>query len=195
MYTNYVEFGIVEIIRKVEVAQMFEKFISELNRQGLSKSTIEGYSFDIVQYFEWLKSKEYETQITKDLLNEYTISLITKYSENTILKKIKSVIRYNRFLYQSGESSIKIEPNEIYKISKVNKSMRIRSLEITDLIRIRDKILEYQNKRDILIFELLFVIGCRISELMNIELNDKPFVFCKSAIVDITPVKINRSSA
>ncbi|BDH61468.1 tyrosine recombinase XerC [Lysinibacillus sp. PLM2] len=149
---------------------MIEEFINEMERQGLSKSTLEGYVFDIAQFFKWLKSEKLDNQITKEVLNEYKIFLTSKYSENTVLRKIKSVIRYNKFLYHIGESSKIIEPNEVIRISKVKGAMKI--MELNDLVKIRKIILEGQNKRDILLFHLLLATSCRVSELINLELDD-----------------------
>lgn len=159
---------------------MIEKFTYELERQGLSKDTIKGYSFDISQFYEWLKSKKLDNQLSKEVLIEYKIFLTYKYSRNTVLKKVKSVIRYNNYLYHIGESTIKIKPNEIITIKiepeiingKMKKNGTMKLMELNDLFRIREIILEGQNKRDILIFHLLLGTGCRTSELMNLELDD-----------------------
>lgn len=149
---------------------MIEKFISELQRRGLSKNTIVGYSFDINQFNVWLKSNKLDNSITKEILYEYIEFLTSKYSENTVYRKIKSIIRFNDFLYNFGESTVKVEIKQIYKRRK-NIEVK-RNLEINDLVRIRKVILESNNKRDILIFHILLGTGCRVSELINIEIDD-----------------------
>lgn len=171
MYTSYVEFYRMKVNKRNGVCpHMIDKFINELERQGLSKNTIKSYVFDIAQFYDWLKSKKLDPKITEEVLNEYTKFLHSEYSENTVLRKIKSVTRYNKFLYHIGESTLKIEPNEIIKIKTNNGTMRIMSFN--DLDRLRQTILEGRNKRDILIFYLLYGTCCRISELINIELDD-----------------------
>lgn len=171
MYTSYVEFYRIKVNKRNGVgAHMIEKFINELERQGLSKNTIKSYEFDIAQFCDWLKSKELDPKITEEVLTEYTIFLYSKYSENTVLRKIKSVTRYNKYLYHIEESPLVIEPNEIIKIKTNNRTMRMMSINEFD--RLRQTILEGQNKRDILIFHLLYGTCCRISELINIELDD-----------------------
>lgn len=149
---------------------MIKKFISELDKQGVSKSTIKGYSSDIAQFYEWLESKELSNQITKEVIYEYLQFLTNKYSEITALKKIKCVIKYNKFLYLNEQSSLKIELNEIIRIQK--KKGDIKLLELNDLLKLREVILECNNKRDILIFHLIFEMGCRVSELINIKLDE-----------------------
>ncbi|KGR90475.1 hypothetical protein CD30_11065 [Ureibacillus massiliensis 4400831 = CIP 108448 = CCUG 49529] len=166
---------------------MIEKFLCELKRQGLSKSTTEGYLFDIVQFYEWLKNKKLDNQITKEVLNEYIIFLTPKYSENTVLRKIKSVIRYNKFLYHTGESVKIIKPNEVIRISQGKGTKRI--MELNDLVKIREVIIDGQNKRDILIFHLLFGTGCRVSELINIKLDDIEIVSSSEGYIEFKILK------
>ncbi|MEJ9371869.1 tyrosine-type recombinase/integrase, partial [Schinkia azotoformans] len=175
--------------------KMINEFLKELEKQDLSERTIMAYLYDVTQFLNWTKEKDSsETKITKEILRDYLINLLITQSMSTSARKIKSIIRYNNFLYQMGKTDERIEPKETLYYVNQKKESRIKIVKDADLEEFRKVIFECGNKRDILIFSLLLGTACRNSELINIKMDDISIKNSKEGYLLINNTKTAKKS-
>ena len=143
--------------------------------RGLSDNTIDNYSRDLYKFFDYVK-KDYNN-ITKEDLIKY-IKYLSNKNSKTINRNIVSIKNYFKYMEKVG----KIKNNPCIDITglKTAKSIpRVFSEEDIDKLLNIDcnNAYDYRNKA---ILELLYSSGLRITELLNLEVNNIDF---DSAIV------------
>ena len=143
--------------------------------RGLSDNTIDNYSRDLYKFFDYVK-KDYNN-ITKEDLIKY-IKYLSNKNSKTINRNIVSIKNYFKYMEKVG----KIKNNPCIDITglKTAKSIpRVFSEEDIDKLLNIDcnNAYDYINKA---ILELLYSSGLRITELLNLEVNNIDF---DSAIV------------
>lgn len=151
-----------------------EKFIDELVRVGKSINTVSAYRTDIQQFKEWL----YKTtgagtdNITNIDLEQYIqyMDVVLKRSENTINRKIKSIVQYTKYLNKTGICMTIFNTFEFKRHSV--KNVKIKLIDKQDLYKLKMTINASGNKRDVAIFEILKNTGVRCNELVSIEIDD-----------------------
>ncbi|MEC1722848.1 tyrosine-type recombinase/integrase [Schinkia azotoformans] len=155
---------------------MNQEFIQELEREGKSPLTIRAYTKDIQQFHEWLfETISYETDaITETDLREYRqfLNLLKKLKVTSINRKIKSVVRYQRFLYKQGICKEEVDLKKVLQKNNIEFDYDVKIVEKQDLYRLKRTIESGGNKRDSLVYYLLFGTGVRCSEMVAIELDD-----------------------
>ncbi len=155
---------------------MLEKFEDELKRTGKSKNTVAAYISDVKQFKKWLADSLGEDQdigkITESDIRDYVryLNTIVKLSTNSINRKVKSIVLYNKFLNNTNFSDITINLKSVEQ--RVVEDIEVKVIDDKDLIRIERAIELSNNKRDVTIYNLLLYTGVRCSELINLELDD-----------------------
>lgn len=138
-----------------------------LERQ-LSKNTVDGYKRDLTAFFKYV-NKSYKDISSKDIDNY--ISYMNKTSSpKTINRHIVSIKNYFRFLER--KEKIKINPCANIVGVKFKKSIPhvLSEEEIDKLLDI--KVIDVKTSRNKAMLELMYSSGLRISELLNLNLND-----------------------
>ena len=80
-------------------------------------------------------------------------------------------MKYNKFLVEAGiQKEIVIQENDFIKIQKQH--INPCKVNTTDIEKFRQQILEHETKRDYAIVTVILYIGLRISECLNIKMND-----------------------
>lgn len=147
-------------MNKEEVNSYLAKVSTELKLRGLSKRTIEIYSFFLKKYLESLSIPA--EQATKQDVNNFLASLIDNYKNRTRALATSSI----RFLYKE----ILDKPEVIIKIKNPKKQ------EILPTILTKEEIQKIigsaKNSKSKLIILLLYSTGIRVSELTNLKSNN-----------------------
>jgi integrase/recombinase XerD len=155
---------------------MLDTFLNELDRQDRSKNTINAYKTDIKQFQTWLlDTLGHETNnITETDVREYRqyLNVIKKLSVTSINRKLKSVVRYQNYLNDIGESKNRVETKDVLQKNNIEQEHEVKIVEKNDLYKLKRTIEADGNKRDIAVYYLLFGTGARVSELVNVELDD-----------------------
>jgi integrase/recombinase XerD len=162
--------------KKLGGMQMVSEFICELKREGKSPLTIQAYAKDIEQFRDWLdETIGYATDvITETDIREYRqfLNLHKKLKVTSINRKIKSIVQLQRFLYRKGICKEVVELKKVLQKNNVYLDYEVTVVEKQDLYKLKRTIEANGNKRDILIYYLLFATGVRCSELVSVELED-----------------------
>lgn len=138
-----------------------------LERQ-LSNNTVDGYKRDLVDFFSFI-NKEYKKITTSDI-NNYIKSLNENISSKSINRHIVSIRNYFKYLLKTE----KINNNPCDDITglKMPKTMPhvLSEEDINKLLDIDlNNALDYRTKA---MLELMYSSGLRVSELLNLSVND-----------------------
>lgn len=155
---------------------MISEFIQGLEKEGKSSLTIQAYSKDIEQFKNWLEETiGYEAEvITETDIREYRqfLNLHKKLKVTSINRKINSIVQFQQFLYREGICKEAVELSKVKQKNNLYLDYEVKIVEKQDLYRLKRTIEAGGNKRDILIYYLLFATGVRCNELASIEIDD-----------------------
>ena len=138
--------------------------------KGYSNNTIESYKRDLIKFLEYNKNKSIDS-ISNDDLKEY-IKYLSKdnLNDKSISRNISCLKSFYKFLVI--DKKIKNNPAESLYIPKVRKSLP-NILTEDEILKLLDVNLSdnysYRNKA---MLELMYGTGLRVSELVNLKLND-----------------------
>ncbi len=150
-------------IRNFEIYLRYEK--------GLSENTIENYLRDVNQFLSFFKGDL--KKITRHDLYDFFSYLheYFNYEISTYLRKISSLKLFTKFLLKNGK--IYEDPFLKFEVPKREKSIP-DVLSVNDILKILNspEINKDIGLRDRAILELLYATGIRVSELVNLTVND-----------------------
>jgi integrase/recombinase XerD len=137
-----------------------KKLVMELKLRGFSPQTIKTYSFQCKKFFEYHKKNEQE--IVEDDIKEYLAYLMTeKELDNSSVSLARSALKFY-FLEVLKKDLVKIKtPKKARKLPEV-----LTPDEVNLLIN------KTVNKKSKLVIKLLYSSGLRLSECLNLKVND-----------------------
>lgn len=148
--------------------------------KGFSSNTVGAYRNDLEQLAGFVETtasakgfKADWTSVDRNLLISYIIDLKDRnYSSATVARKVAAVKSFFAFLV--AERKIQNDPTENISSPKVNKSLpKPLSLpEVEALLAQPAKSSAPEATRDIAMLELLYACGMRVSELVDLNVND-----------------------
>lgn len=153
-------------------------FLEYLNYQkGYSNNTIINYQNDITEFLDFLNKENIENikDVDYSVVRFYLMNLYNqKFARNSVSRKLSSLRSFFKYLH--NEEIVKINPFSL--ISSPKKEKKLPKFLYNDDI---EKIFSIPNtstslgQRDNLILELLYDTGVRVSELVNIKMDDINF--------------------
>nr|WP_129596069.1 tyrosine-type recombinase/integrase [Anaerophilus nitritogenes] len=154
---------------------MINKFEAYLEKEGKSKNTIKSYLIHINGFLKWF-SETYSikfTRLYRENVLEYKSYLknIKKQSAKTLNVKIAALIKFNEFLQEINiQEDIVISKKDTIKIQTVIANPT--SITKKDVEQFRQHVLESEGKRNYAIVTIMAYAGLRISETLNIKIDD-----------------------
>lgn len=140
--------------------------------KNYSKNTITNYEIDLDEYKVFLDRKcitnyDVDYKTIREYI-EYLNKL--KYTNSTISRRISALRSFYKYLYKKGK--IKYNPMPLINNPKKEKTLPkfLYINEIEELLSEPENTI--QGIRDHIVMELLYSTGIRVSELVNIKLND-----------------------
>lgn len=154
-----------------------------VNRKNLDSKTIKSYSIDLKQFEQFMSVNKLEWQEKKSI-EKYIESLHTTYKPKSVKRKIASLKAF--FHYTELEELIEANPfhkiqikyKEPFILPKTIPSKNIEMIFNYAYQVKRNAQTEYGNAvalRNVLILELLFATGMRISELCSLTIEQVDF--------------------
>jgi len=165
----------VVILNNQEVLSFYEDYLR--NEKQYSENTVVSYVNDINSLICFLESEDLgELKYTTNRMAKFYISYLhNKYDPKSIRRKISSVRTMFEYLLDQG--IVRDNPFKNVVLPKVSKKLPkfIYEDEMFDFLNgIDDKNpIGFRNKT---IFEILYGCGLRVSELINIKINEIDFV-------------------
>ena len=179
------------------MVEFLKEYLSILRyEKNLSENTVKSYRTDLKKFMVYLE------KLKIDDFNEVTTSVIEKFFEaqRTIGVDSSTTARYIssfKGFFNYLESNNYIEKNPMEKLSSVKRSRKLPSVlsfpEIEKILEVPD-IKLIGGLRDKAIMETLYSSGLRVSELINLKINDLFFddevirVFGKGSKERIVPI-------
>ena len=156
---------------------MRESFLKYLQfEKRVSLHTIKSYKNDLNQFFEFYKNYakiDNPKKVDKRAIRSWVIELSLKnLSNRTINRKIASLKSFFKFLIQ--RKILIINPTSNIHALKTNQPLP-HFIKEKDIKYLFDNITfknDFNGNRDLLILELLYGTGIRISELINLKTKD-----------------------
>ena len=160
------------------IDKLLGSFVSYLiTERGVSKNTVESYERDLKQFLNYIK-KSPEKIAYSDIIE--FISMLDKLglATSSIARKTTSLRIFFRFL--NDEKIISKDPTEFVELPKVTKKLpEVLSVEeverIIEAIKRPDGTENIFTIRDRAMIEILYGAGLRISELINLRIDDLMF--------------------
>lgn len=161
-----------------------QEFKIYLQEQQKSQNTIENYIRNVESFKKWY------TETTGEQLQKLYRPNVLDYKgylrnikktkkgqplkAETINANLSAIMKYNEFLVTTGtQTEIVLHDNDFIKIQKQHiNPCKVNTEKIENF---RQKILENESKRDYAIVTIIVYIGLRISECLNIGMNDYDF--------------------
>lgn len=139
----------------------------EIERQ-LSINTVENYEKDLERFFMYVK-KSYKNITQKDI-NNYIMYLSKELSPKSVNRHIVSIKNY--FKYMQKFNKIKNNPCANISGAKTPKTLPkvLNEEEIDKLLNI--EVIDAKTSRNRAMLELMYASGLRVSELLNLNIND-----------------------
>lgn len=156
--------------------QLIESYSVYLELElGLTKNSVDAYLQDVSKLIDFVGQYKNNSEIhllsKKDLqefviwLNQFQIALRT---QARIISGIKS---FFRFLYV--EELIQNDPSESLETPRIPRDLpNVLSLEEIDAIERAIDLSSYEGHRNLAIIEVLYSCGLRVTELVNLTIND-----------------------
>ena len=154
-----------------------EEFLEHLRvERGLSHNTISAYKHDINCFILFLDNKSFNInwrKINHDYITKYLFQIMNKgLSDSTRARRLASLKTFFSFLLE--DNIINIDPTEDIK-SPRNTSKLPQVMSVDEINKLFDFVFLNKTKegyRDFAMLELLYATGMRVSELVNLKLND-----------------------
>lgn len=161
----------------MKTLNLFETFISYLEfEKEFSKNTIESYKNDLEDFKEYLDliNKTPENTDKKDAFNYLIFLSKKKLKPSSLRRKISAIRSFYKFLIK--EELIEKDPTVDLTFPKNERRLpQVLTIEeIEKLINVIDN-KTVKGKRDKAIIELLYSSGLRVSEIINLKINDLDF--------------------
>ena len=157
---------------------LLEEYLSFCEkRKNLDKKTIKSYRIDLRQYSEFVESNNSDW-VEKCSVEKHIDQLHTKYKPKSVKRKIASLKAF--FHYLELENTIEINPFHRIQIKYKEPFILPKTIPINTIEALINYAYEQYKKatsaysqkvalRNILILELLFATGMRISELCSLK--------------------------
>ncbi len=153
--------------------QIFNKYIDYLQAErNASPYTVRNYSTDLLGFFQFLRDKEIDSlkEVDRHVLRDYLSHLMEKgFVKASIARKLSAIRSFYRYLQR--EEIISTSPVAATSSPKLDRRLPsfLSIEEINRLLEAPD-LSTPQGRRDRALLELLYASGLRVSELVNLNL-------------------------
>ncbi len=152
-----------------------KKFIEFLkNSKNSSPHTIKNYELDLLKFNEFVKKTPDKVEVFD--IRAYIVYLSKKgLSKTTISRKLSAIRSFFKYLQRKG--IVKVNPAQAIPMPKPEKKVPkfLTIDEIKKLLEVKSKRKDFTSLRNEAILELFYATGMRISELINIKIEDINF--------------------
>jgi integrase/recombinase XerD len=153
--------------------------------RGLSKNTIDNYTFDVEKLVLFLTQKEINIspiQITEEVIQQFIYEMASQVnprSQSRLISGLKSFFNYLIFEDYRNDA-----PLELIEVPKTGRKLpdTLSTIEIDSLIQAID-LSTPEGERNKAMLETLYSCGLRVSELISLKLSD---LFFEEGFIKIT---------
>lgn len=151
-----------------------EKYLEYLSLQkGYSPNTVISYRRDIYKFLEYMEKEnasfnDVDSILIRNFLLEETLNGISKRSSQ---RRLVALRRFYEWMLK--EKKVKFNPFKIISSPKLDKTLPdfLHQEEIDELFVNNEKRTDFLSLRDAALLELLYASGLRVSEIVNLKLD------------------------
>lgn len=154
---------------------MVSAFLSTRRLRNLSPNTITFYSQHLNKFLEFIESNYPDVsleQIDHTILREYVSGLKENHSAGGVNHHIKVLKILFKFMIEEGV----INENPSRKISRIKTEQSViptfSNCQIKAMLEVTKHQMDFPGIRNYALITLLYDTGCRISELLDLKIND-----------------------
>jgi len=153
--------------------EVFNKYIDFLEAErNVSPYTVRNYTNDLMEFFQFVSESGIDTlkNVNKQTLRNYLAKLMgQKYAKSSIARKLSAIRSFYRYLMR--EELVAASPAATTVSPKLDKRLPafLTQDEAKKLVESPD-ISQPQGQRDRALLELLYASGMRVSELVNMNI-------------------------
>lgn len=154
---------------------MLTEFEKYLIKDKKSPNTISSYILNVRQFLKWFEESKGVSfnRLHRENVKEYLsfMKTVKQSKPQTINAKVNALLKFNEFLVEKGiQKEIIINKEDYAKIQ--NDFLSLAILEVKDVERLRQIVLEEKSKRNYAIVTLMAYCGLRISEVLSIKMSE-----------------------
>ena len=149
----------------------FEEYLAETKKA--SSNTLQSYLRDLDQFFNYLSSKNIKAySVTTEQIQKFIQTLqVTGLSESTVTRMLSTLRCFYRFCILNG--NVKENPVMGIQAKKAQKKLpEILTEKEIELLLTQPDISDLKGCRDKAMLELLYATGIRVSELIDLNVDD-----------------------
>ncbi len=150
----------------------YTSFIANVRHKSMN--TVESYRRDVAQYITYLDGKGITdlSGTTKTTVLTYLLSLQKKGKASSTVSRTLASLR-SFYLYMLQKGAVSVNPTMNLEAPRVEKKTpQILSGSDVELLLEQPEPTDNKGKRDKAMLELLYATGIRVSELINLDIND-----------------------
>ena len=154
---------------------LIDEFLSYLSvERGLSDNTLISYKRDLVRFFEYLKSMHIASiqKVSRQRISAFMFSEKERgLSANSVSRELACLKSFFKFLVK--ESKVKEDITSVIESPKLWKKLpaTLNLNEVETLLK-APNVRDLLGSRDKACLELMYATGMRVSELINLKMND-----------------------
>ena len=159
---------------RLTMQEIFNKYIDYLEvERNASAYTVRNYKTDLLGFFQFLRTKGIGSlkEVDRHTLRDYLSHLMEQgFVKASIARKLSAIRSFYRYLLREG--MVSASPVATTSSPKLDKRLPsfLTIEEVERLLKAPD-LSTPQGQRDQALLELLYAAGLRVSELVNLDLN------------------------
>ncbi len=142
--------------------------------RGLAENSIESYELDLMKFVQFLSHSEIEVapkNVMPAHINEFVYQLSTVLAPTSQARIISGLKSFFTFLLVDGQ--IEKAPTDLLEIPKLGRKLpEVLAMEEIDAMLATLDLSTNEGYRNMVMLELLYSCGLRVSELVNLRLSD-----------------------
>lgn len=157
------------------MAELIDEFLSYLSvERGFPKNTLDSYKRDLVKFFGYLKSRQIVSieKVSRQMISSFMMTEKDRgLSANSISRGLACLKTFFKFLVR--ERKIKEDPTSVIESPKLWKKLPfVLNLEEVESLLKAPNVKDLMGMRDRASLELMYATGMRVSELINLKMDD-----------------------
>jgi len=162
-------------LRKFNMHELIEQFLSYISiERGMADNTLSSYKRDLYRFADFLKSKKVDSidKVSRQMINSFMMAEKERgLASNSVSRGLACIKSFFKFLLK--ENMIKEDTANIIESPKLWKklpfTLNVKEVEtLLNAPNIRDPM----EARDKACMELMYATGMRVSELVNLKMDD-----------------------
>ncbi|NQV04386.1 MAG: site-specific integrase, partial [Candidatus Omnitrophica bacterium] len=155
--------------------ELIEEFLSYLSvERGLAKNTLEAYKRDLARFFDYLKSRRTVSinNVTRQKITSFMLAEKDRgLSSNSISRELACFKSFFKFLVR--ENKIREDITSVIESPKLWKRLPdTLNIDEVEMLLKAPNVRDSMGARDRASLELMYATGMRVSELINLKMDD-----------------------